>query len=133
MLILEPLTNNKYIVKDLFNFATDIAEQDFSNFMGSLDIDSLFTNISLEETIEICTNNLFKNSDVVHGLKKREFKDLLCLATKESYFVFNNILFKKIGGVAMGSPLGPSLANAFLAHHEQNWLDSCLLKYRPLY
>ena len=69
--------------------------------MGSLDTDSLFTNIPLEETIEICTNNLFKNSDVVHGLKKSEFKDLLSLATKESYFIFNNILYKQIDGIAI--------------------------------
>ena len=60
--ILEPLTNNKYTVKDSFNFATETVEQDFSNFMGSLDIDSLFTNIPLEETIEIRTNNLFKEA-----------------------------------------------------------------------
>ena len=86
--------------------------------MGSLDIDSLFTNIPFEETTEIRTNNLFENSDIVHGLKKREFKDLLSLATKESYFMFNNILYKQIEGVAMGSPLGISLDNAFLAHHE---------------
>ena len=86
--------------------------------MGRLDIDSLFTNIPFEETTEIRTNNLFKNSDIVHGLKKREFKDLLSLATKESYFMFNNILYKQIEGVAMGSPLGISLDNAFLAHHE---------------
>ena len=33
----------------------------------------------------------------------------------------------------MGSPLRPSLANAFQAHHEQNWLDSCPLEYRPSY
>ena len=33
----------------------------------------------------------------------------------------------------MESPLGPTLANVFLAYHEQNWLDSCPLKYRPLY
>ena len=31
----------------------------------------------------------------------------------------------------MGSPLGPSLANAFLAHHEENWLESCSLGHRP--
>ena len=29
--ILEPLTNNKYTVKDSFNFATEIVEQDSSN------------------------------------------------------------------------------------------------------
>ena len=33
----------------------------------------------------------------------------------------------------MGFPLGPSLANAFLAHHEQNWLDNCPLEYRSSY
>ena len=100
MPILEPLAN-KYTTKDSFNFATEIVEQDSSSFMGSLDTDSLFTNIPLEETIEICTNNLFKNSDVVHGLKKSEFKDLLSLATKESYFIFNNILYKQIDGIAI--------------------------------
>ena len=33
----------------------------------------------------------------------------------------------------MGSPLRSSLANAFLASHEQNWLNGCPLEYRPLY
>ena len=33
----------------------------------------------------------------------------------------------------MGSPLGPALANAFLAHHEVNWLDECPLSYAPLF
>ena len=33
----------------------------------------------------------------------------------------------------MESPLGPSLGNAVLALHEQNWLDSCSLECRPLY
>ena len=64
-------------------------------------------------------------------MKNNEFKDLLSLVTKELHFIFNNILYKQIDGVAMGSPLGPSLAH--LAHHEQNWLDSCPLEYRPLY
>ena len=94
--ILEPLTNNKYTVKDSFNIVTETVEQDSSNFMGSLDIDLLFTNIPLEETIKICTNNFFKNSDIVHSLKKCGFNDLISLATKESYFIFNNILYKQI-------------------------------------
>ena len=63
----------KYLVPILepYNFATEIFEQDSSNFMGSLDIDSLFSNMPLVETIEICINDLFKNSDIVHGLKKK--------------------------------------------------------------
>ena len=57
--------------------------------MGSLDVDSLFTNIPLEETIDICTNTLFENLEKVKSLSKMEFKELLFLATKESYFIFN--------------------------------------------
>ena len=33
-------------------------------------------------------------------------------------------IYKKIDGVAVGSPFGPTLANLFLAHLEQNWLKS---------
>ena len=54
--------------------------------MGSVDVDSLFTNIPFEEIIEICTNTLFENTEKVEGLSKIEFKELLSLATKESYF-----------------------------------------------
>ena len=54
--------------------------------MGSLDVDSLFTNIPLEETIDICTNMLFENMERVEGLSKIEFKELLSLATKKSCF-----------------------------------------------
>ena len=77
----------------------EIDEQDSSNFMGSLDIDLLFTGIPLEETIEICTYNLFKKNGIVHGLRKSESKDL-SLATRGSYFIFDKILYKQINGVA---------------------------------
>ena len=32
--------------------------------------------------------------------------------------------YDKIDGVAMGSPLGPVLANFFMGYHEQKWLQS---------
>ena len=76
-------------------------------------------NIPLDETIDICVNQLFENTDTVEGFTKSELKQLLSLATKESYFIFNGLLYKQIDGVAMGSPLGPSLANAFLSYHEK--------------
>ena len=58
--ILKSLTSNEYTVKDSFAFAEEIVEQDSKFFMGSLDADSLFTNIPLEETIDICNNTLLK-------------------------------------------------------------------------
>ena len=57
--------------------------------MGGIDVDSLFTNIPLQETIDICTNTLFENTEKLEGLSKMKFKEFLSLATKESYFIFN--------------------------------------------
>ena len=65
--ILNPLTKNEYTVKDSFQFAEEICEQDATLSMGSLDVDSLFTNIPLDETIDICVNQLFENTDTVEG------------------------------------------------------------------
>ena len=61
-------------------------------------------------------------------LSKSEVYYLLKLATS----VFDNILYKQIDGVATGSPLGPTLANAFLCHYKKHWLDSCPPEFKPL-
>ena len=92
--------------------------------MGSQDVASLFTIIPHEETIDICANTIFENTERVEGLTKIEFKELLSLATKESYFIFNGKVYQQVDGVAMGSPLGPILTNAFLAYFENNWLQN---------
>ena len=62
-----------------------------------------------------------------------EFKELLLLAAKESYFIFNGKLYKQVDGVAMGSPLGPTLGNAFPVHFEKNWLQNCPSDFKPRY
>ena len=91
--ILKPLTTNEFTIKDSFHFPEEIVDQQHDLFMGNLDVDSLFTDITLEETIEICTNELFKESETVEGLSKTEFKELLSLATNDSHFIFDATLF----------------------------------------
>lgn len=68
--ILEPLYTNKYIIKNLFNFATGSADQDFSNLMVSIAIDSLPINIYLKYTKTVCNNKLSKCNGIIYGLKK---------------------------------------------------------------
>ena len=99
--------------------------------MGSLDVDLLFTNIFLEKTINICTNLLY-NNDVIEGINKFEFKNLLSLATQESYFIFNDVLYKQKDGVAMGSPLGPTMTNV-LSFYEVKWLEQCPKEFKPVF
>ena len=75
----------------------------------------------------------FKESETVEGLSKTEFKELLFQPIKESHFISDRTLNKEINGVAMGSRLAPTLANAFLVYQEKNCLEHCPVEYRPLF
>ena len=94
--------------------------------MDSLDVDSLVTNVPLEETIKICINLLYNNEDVIESINKSEYKHLLSLASQEWYFIFNYALYRQTDGVTMGSPFGPTMANAFCYFMNSNCWSSSL-------
>ena len=52
-------------------------------------------------------------------------RELLTLAAYELFFIFDQVMYRQIDGVTMGSPLGPILTNAFLCHFEKQWLSEC--------
>ena len=78
-------------------------------------------------------NNVFGNKKRVKGLLKKDFKQLLKLSVKFSCFVFNNMCYQKVDGVAMGSPLGPTLANQYLVNYESKWFKDCPVQFAPKY
>ena len=132
--MLEPITKNDFVTTDSFSFSNDIKSQNVNSFMVSYDVDSLFTNIPLNETIDICIDKLYtRRNTLVNGLNKQEFRSILELATKESLFLFDKSYYSQIDGVAMGSPLGPTLANIFLCHYEEIWLSSCPKQFKPTF
>ncbi|XP_069985578.1 uncharacterized protein [Penaeus vannamei] len=55
--------------------------------------------------------NITTQSTRINGLSKLSFRKLLEITTKDMAFFFNEELYKQIDGVAMDSPLGPTLAN----------------------
>ena len=99
--------------------------------MASFDIKSLFTNIPLEETIDIVSQNYFNSINQHRFFTRKFFEGLLNLSVKDILFLFNNQLFSQVDGVGMGNPLGPTFANLFLCHHETNWLNNCPLHFKP--
>ena len=52
--LLTPLTLNEYTIKDSFSFAEELLNYDSNLVMASFDVESLFTNIPLQETIDLC-------------------------------------------------------------------------------
>ena len=131
--ILDPLTRNEFTVKNSFEFVSEITNVNLNQFvMASFDVESLFTNIPLDETIEIICNSLFEGNEKFKKFTKSQFSKLLNFAVKDSPFLFNNNLYLQTDGMAMGNPLGPTFANCFLGYHEKNWLDDCPLSFKPL-
>ena len=62
---------------------------------------------------------------------KTNFLHVLNLATKESFFTFNNHISIQIDDVAMESPLGQILTIIFLSHHEESWINKCPVEFEP--
>ena len=79
-----------------FHFAEEIYKQDYNLHMASLNVDSLFTNIPLEETIDICVDNLYNDNENLPNITEHNFRNLLNIATKESFFMLNNKYFKQV-------------------------------------
>ena len=100
---------NEFTVENSFDFANEVVNYDHNLYMASLDVESLFTNIPLEETIKGCVNDLLSNNLYSGKLNRKGLYDLLKLATTESSFIFDYKLYKQIDGVAVASPLGPTL------------------------
>ena len=94
--------------------------------MASFDIENLYRNIPLVETIDIILDKLFTSpSSVMLDLPRSVFKALLDLSVVHTFFLFNGKFYKQTDGLGMGQPLSPTFANIVLCFYEEKWLSSC--------
>ena len=84
---------NILTVKNNFVFSKELCEQNSEYFMASLDVESLFTNILLEETIKICCESLCKNQKLLSSINKNQFEKLLGAALCNNYFLFDGFVY----------------------------------------
>ena len=97
--------------------------------MASLDVKSLFTfspSIPLEETTSVCCDSLFSNDAKVNKINRIYFEKLLRATLQDNVFNFEGKIYKQIDRVAMGYPLGHTLAN--LASWMSWWIQTCILQ-----
>ena len=132
--LLSDLASNQYTLNNSASFIPDILSQDSRLFMVSFDVQSLFTNVPLTETIDIIINRLFpSDTSLFHSFDKHNFRKLLELAVADTHFIFNGNVYKQIDGMAMGSPLGPTFANIFMCFLESLILDQCPDSFKPIF
>ena len=75
--------------------------------MASFDIESIFTNIPLQETTDLCVQKLFEDKNYIDGLSKDSFCEMLTVTIPE-YFISFCFLKKII------------------------WLEKCPSEFRPI-
>ena len=87
-------------------------------FLVSYDVTSVFTSISLQETIEMVKNLIFNHNPNLK-ITKKELKDFsFLLHLRLIFFLYNGKFYSQIDGVAMSSPLAPVLADNFMGFSE---------------
>ena len=105
---LSPLSRSQYTVKISNKFLNVIKQQvaPSSYKLVSFDVESLFTNVPLDKTIDI----ILKTTNI----GRKEMKDLISLCTKNVPFTFGNEIYQQRDGVAIGSPLELVLAETIM-------------------
>ena len=66
-------------VHDLFSFADEVSSFCRDHLMASLGVERLFTNVALNEVIDICIDDLFCDTNTIHNLDRNGMKKLLTL------------------------------------------------------
>ena len=130
--ILSPIAENQYTIKNSAHFREQISNMtDPSNlYMTSFDIKDLYTNIPLQETIDICLSQIHCS---LLNIPQNLFRKLIELSVFNTMFAFNGRFYKQKDGLGMGLPLSPIMANIFLCYHETRWLQDCPVEYRPVF
>ncbi|KAK3748177.1 hypothetical protein QZH41_003251 [Actinostola sp. cb2023] len=113
---LSPLSVNEYTINDTFGFSDEIRK------------------FSIKENDIV--NDWFNNTYNLK-LKKDQLVKLLEIATTNQLFQLNGQLYEQVDGVAMGSPLGPLMANIFMCSledklTEQNLVPSLYRRFAAL-
>ena len=119
--MIKPYLPQTRMLKPIDHFIEELKKfnPNSQNTMISFDMVSLFTNVALVKTIDIIINRLYdEHNNNSIPIPKDTFKKLMLLAT-QGIFMHNERFYKQVERIVMGNPLGPTMANFFMAHLEE--------------
>ena len=107
----------------------------------SLDVSDMFNNIDTDKAIELIVERIGQSEKFVQSnLSVEDLRELLNLCLKNSFFTFNNKVYRQRRGLPMGNILSPLISDVFmddylkenveLEAHESLWryVDDILMK-----
>ena len=119
--IIRKYLNTSYILNSSDQFLADVQNLTLEpgQQLVSLDVESLFTNVPVEETTQIIIEKIDKHPKMnPPTITAAEMEKLLRLCTTATPFKCNGETYKQVDGVSMGSPLGPTYADFYMSQLE---------------
>ena len=86
----------------------------------SCDVESLFTSIPVQETIDYILQRIYVRKEIKPFCEKPIFKKLLLKLTKVCAFSVNARLIKQIDGCPMGGPTCVAFSDTYVSKIEEN-------------
>ena len=128
--IITPFIPNQYLLKSTNDFIDLLTESKPRGMLASLDVESLFTNVPINTTIDIILEYAYNHSTLPPPKMPQEIlKQMLELCTREAPFNSpDGGIYLQTEGVAMGSPLGPTFANFYMGHIETKIFENTYQK-----
>ena len=119
--IISPYIPDEFCLRSSTDFIDLLQGHKQEGIIASLDVESLFTNVPLDDTIEIILHDVYNHKDIPPPkIPPYILGELLKLCTKEAPFRCpRGKLYVQVEGVAMGSPLGPTFANYYMGNLEK--------------
>ncbi|CAF4074285.1 unnamed protein product [Adineta steineri] len=127
--IIKPIRNSTYSLKNTDSFIKFLKENSSLSIhkMISFDVESLFTNIPVDRTIDIICYKLYDTDPKLNPvIPQNYFRKLLEYATKRNHFLFNGKYYDQCDGVSMGTSLAAIFAEVFMANFEEQHISRLL-------
>ena len=107
---------------DFLNKLLTIGKLPANSLLVTLDVSSLYTNISHNKGINAC--DYYLRTRLHSNIPTGTLCDLIRMILTMNNFSFNDNHYLQIHSTAMGTKMAPSFANLFLAHFEANALKN---------
>ena len=131
---LQPIaTSIPSFIRDSLHFKSLLSDLDIrdSDILFSLDVQSLYTNIPIQQGIASVKQALSEHASTAKNRPDKFILTLLELTLLRNDFQFNNETYLQTKGTAMGKKYAPAFANIFMHYWEQQALSST--NYTPLF
>ena len=112
--------------KEISSSLNDLQLED-DEVLLSCDVSSMYTNIPVEEAIEVCAELLYSGKYDQPPVSKDTFIQLAKVASQNVLMLTHDGFYRQVDGLAMGSPPAPHLANGWLSRFDsvQKEVQNC--------